>query len=155
MDCSGLWWIVLYFTEQKFLVRTRPALCAQDSEGVLCESLVRVLYGYLCRSCTTSIVLGLAQTILFFLIGGGMGGSRVCGPAAPAKIVKIISSSTAQGQQSVSQNRMGSPKSCAKPCASSFTGLVRALEAQCPSGLRQKSSKVDPKREQKGADWNN
>ena len=58
-------------------------------------SLVRGLVRIFCRSCTTSIVLGLAQTILFFLIGGGMGGSRVCGPAAPAKIVKIISSSTA------------------------------------------------------------
>ena len=58
-------------------------------------SLVRGLVRICFRSCTTSIVLGLAQIILFFLIGGGMGGSRVYGPAAPAKIVKSISSSTA------------------------------------------------------------
>ena len=80
---------------EKILVRTRPAVFAQDPEGSCAESLVQGLVQIFYRSCTTSLVRGLAQMILFFLIGGGMGGSRVYGPAAPAKIAKSISSSTA------------------------------------------------------------
>ena len=86
--------LVLYFTDNKILVRTRPALFAQDPEGSCAKNLVRVLVRIFVRSCTTSLVRGLVQMILFFLIGGWMGGSRAYGPAAPAKIIKSISSST-------------------------------------------------------------
>ena len=58
--------ILLYFTE-KILVRTRPALFAQDSEGVLCESLVRVLYGYFV-SLVRQVLCGvLCEGLYFFL----------------------------------------------------------------------------------------